>query len=120
MFLSSVAFGSFFRVNIYKTDNVQERALRILNGEGKVPYHYLLDGFKITTPTRGRNLLWLRFGAKILSVPRLRSIIPELCLPARNRPSRMKFQKVAKLTAIAAKHERYRKRFFELYNSQEN
>ena len=110
--------------HIYKIENVQKRALRIINGEGKVPYHYLLGKFKLTTLAERRNLLCLRFGTKTLSVPRLRSIIPEPYLPARNRPSRIKSQKVPKLTPIPAKHERYCKNyvpsFVKLYNNQEN
>ena len=106
--------------HIYKKDNAQKRTLRIINGEGKVPYHYLLDKFKLATLAERRNLLFLRFGTKILSVPRLRSIILEPYLPARNRPSRIKSPK---LTPIHAKHEMYRKSSvpsFVEYNSQEN
>jgi len=79
----------FSSEHIYEIENVQKRALRIINGEGKVPYHYLLGNFKLTTLAETRSLQCLRFGTKTLSVPPLRSIIPEPYLLARNRPSRI-------------------------------
>jgi hypothetical protein len=45
--------------HIYKIENVEKRAFGIINGEGKVPYHYLLGRFKLTTLAERRNLLCL-------------------------------------------------------------
>ena len=104
----------------YSRESVQKQALRIIYGQGKLPYHFLLKHLQLTTLSERRTLLCTRFGNKAMTNPRFQDLFPLPFQPLRSQPLRPNSQKVPTFQPLPPIHTRYWKIFIPAFVNVNN